>query len=373
MPSPDDLSDMTRSELRAIAAERSIPRASSMKKADLIEAIARDDRWKALKRAVLEKQAESLDIPRSRELTKPELIRQLHRAQSKVQAANDAALEPGPTPAVEESSPSGTRPLLGRFLQIAGLVGIVLAVISAVLFPVVALWASPRLMEGAESTARELRELSLLLDSSRLALDRASLALEGASEGLQTTQATLDNSEPLLSSISELLGSQAPETIRSTRSALQGAQEGARAMDTVLRGLALIGLRYNPEVPLNESLALTAESLDPLPQALIQVHDDIDSVQDDLGALGGDMGLIRTDLRRLSNSLAPLGEDLQTQSGRLLSAADTLDETGASLRSRLVVVGLLGSLLAIWVGLGQTGLLVLGGWLREGVPVQTDR
>lgn len=369
----EDLDDLTRAELRELAGERGIPRAGSMKKTELVEHLAMDEGWRGLERSALEDQARQLNIPDANELSKPELIGELHKAHSsRAQPPEPPVEEPEPLPPAATIPAPGTRPGLGRLLQLAGNFGMILSLIMAVLLPVGAWLAVPRLEARLAGISSQLLEVSELLDASSGALQGASNTLEDTSGGLATTQLTLANSQPLLDSVSDLLGSQAPETIRETRRALLGAQEGARAMDRVLRGLALLGLNYNPEVPLDESLAQTADSLEPLPGALIQVQNDIDIVQIDLKFLESDMGQVSDDLENLSDSLAPLAEKLETQSDSLKETADTVSGIGNGLRNRLLAAALIGSLIAVWVAIGQAGLVVIGGWLREGVPVRTE-
>lgn len=369
----EDFSDKTRTELRALALEKKIPRASSLKKTELVEHISRDERWQVMKRSALDDEARRLGIEDPKSRSKSELIRDLHaaytRAESVVAAPTEepeTALRPAPM------TLAGTRPSLGRLLQAGGYAGLILALVVAVMLPIAATLAAPRIEGRLANLAAQLIDVSELLEATSLALENASVALGDTSGGLATTQLTLANSQPLLDSVSDLLGSQAPDTIRSTRTALLGAQEGARAMDRVLRGLAFFGLSYDPEVPLDESLALTAESLEPLPGALVRVKSDIDIVKIDLQLLEEDMGRVARDLDELSEVLSPLGEDLRVQSDSLKEAAASLEGIGPELRRWLLGIALIGSLLAVWVALGQAGLIVIGGWLREGVPVRTN-
>lgn len=366
----NDLKEMTRAELRELASERGIPRASSMNKAELIEHLARDERWRTMKRESLEDEARSLGVVETQDLRKPELIERLHLADQQSEAVEDQVMEPSAAP--EVFYVAKTRPGLGRLLQVSGYAGLIFSLAIAVGLPLTAVRTTPGLEARIGNLTGRLESVAELLDSTAGALENAAGALDDTSVGLETTEVALANTEPLLGSVSELLGTQAPETIRSTRSALLSAQDGARAMDRVLRGLSLLGLDYNPDVPLDESLAQTAASLEPLPRALEQVESDLETVQGDLELLRGDLDTVASDLDELSETLSPLGEDLKAQSDSLTAIAAILDDLGSGLSTQLLAVALVGSLLAVWVAAGQAGLIVIGGWLQEGVPVRID-
>lgn len=366
--SDEDLQSLTRAQLRELAREADIPRSSSLVKSDLIEHLTLDRRWRVLKFEVLLDEARRHGITELQDVDKAGLIRELHRA-------HQSAPLPAPEPdtvvgeAAGVARPrAGPSPALGRALRGAGFIGMAVLLTTAVALPIGSILISPRIEGQLSDLSRSLGEASELLYASSLALEAASDALDATTRGLETTQTTLADSQPMLDSVSDLLGDQAPNTIESTRSALAGAQDGARAMDRVLRGLALFGLDYNPELPLDESLAMTADSLEPLPGALLGVQEDLDLVAGDLQALEHSLGRVKGDISILSRAVRPMGEDLGIQANNLGQLSGQLDQAGQGVRTWIIGFGILGSLTALWGALVHVPLVVLGGWLQSGMP-----
>lgn len=277
----------------------------------------------------------------------------------------DSDLAP-PEPVAQAPSPPGARPLLGGLMQAMGWVGLALSLVLALMSPLLG-WqlgrrASLRLAAAADTS----RDLAAAIGSSRDSLTAGAESLAGASQALETAETSVSNLEPLLESVGTLLGDELPMTIRTTQTALLSAEQGAAAMDRVLRGLAFFGLEYNPSQPLDESLAQTAESLAPLPTALESVEGDLSRSQADVQLLAADIELLVADLEDLSQELESTAEGLDGYVERLEALADSLD--GWASRSPWLgpAAGFLVMLLVLWSAMLQAVLVVIGRGLRVG-------
>lgn len=295
-------------------------------------------------------------------LRKAELVDELLRLESEPKEAR-APIEPRAAPAGAVSLPR--RPVAGALLQIVGLIGILLSLAFALVVPVGAVLAGRAAQGYLAGAAKGARELGATVGLARSSLDAAALALEDSAGALRTVEGGLANADPLLGSVGDLLGDELPTTIESTRSALVNAQEGAAAMDRVLRALRLLGVDYDPEQPLDESLAETADSLAPLPASLEAVERDLDTSRRDLSEVTDELGKVREDLLILSGEIGEVGDSLVGYSGELIRAGEALEQAAqAAPRVGWIAGGLL-ALFALTSLAGQYSAIMVGRILRD--------
>ncbi len=160
------------------------------------------------------------------------------------------------------------------------------------------LTANLQLASNALTTTSEGLEvanssLSMTIES----LDRLDQAITASGEAL-------DSTTPMITSLTTLTRSELPATVETARTSLSSAQESARIIDSFLSALSFLpGIDYNPEVPLNESLAAVAASLDPIPESLETIETSLDTTGDNLQAIQSDMELMAADVREIRSGL----------------------------------------------------------------------
>lgn len=260
----------------------------------------------------------------------------------------------------------------GSLVSLFGGVGLVVSLLLLLLGPLLSIrlgvWAESQLGSMA-ATARSLAATSR---SSRSALSAGAASLHSARDTLLTVEDSLQNVDPLLTSVRGLLGEDLPATIDATETALLSAQQGAAAMDRVMRGLRLFGLDYNPELPLDQSLAATAEGLAPLPASLQAVEASLVTSQQDLTGVRNDLTGVASDLDDLAVEMDRTADSLSGYAGQLESGAEAMDDL--STRARLygwllAALALLGS---AWLAALNYVMMVNGRILRNGAPVEAN-
>ncbi len=155
-------------------------------------------------------------------------------------------------------------PLISR-IGAAGLVGAVL--ITAIGWFIVGDLFS-KLDSSLDLTADSLSTVSETLDVAGETLDTLGLAFDNvvtASGHASASSATV--TEALAQTVA-VVGSDLPASIESIRTAMPGLIEAARVIDSTLSGLALIGVPYDPDVPLDEAFTDLDRQLEPLPETL---------------------------------------------------------------------------------------------------------
>lgn len=330
--------------------------------------MSRRQEFQAQTVAQLRKLAREAGLTGVSKLNKAELVDRLLEADAGSPAAPQAAPSAPPTT-------TAGRPLLGLVVQIFAGLGLIISLLAALALPLAGVRVGrrgQRVLAGAAETARSL---ALTASTSRSSIDAAAAGLENASRTLLAVETGLANSDPLLESTAELLGQELPQTVESTHEALVSAQDGAAAIDTVLRGLsgiALLGVDYNPEQPLDESMAQTAASLEPLPESLRAVEEDLMTSRADLRAVRAELETTGRDLEQLSEELATMADSLQGYAGDLRRTADELDRVAELAPSAGRWMGILGGLAALGFAASQYAAVRVGGMLRRGRLVTVE-
>ncbi|MDP3984193.1 MAG: hypothetical protein Q8Q52_04205 [Acidimicrobiia bacterium] len=125
-----------------------------------------------------------------------------------------------------------------------------------------------RLGDSLEVTGEALLTVGATLDLADSALGTLNESLETATAA---TGHAAESSQTVAAAVSEtvvIVGESLPMSIEAIRDAMPGLIEASNVIDTTLSGLALIGVPYNPEVPLDEAFSELDRQLAPLPAGL---------------------------------------------------------------------------------------------------------
>jgi phage-related protein len=254
---------------------------------------------------------------------------------------------------------------LGTTLIVAGVLGLVLSFIGLILVARVGSIAQ-------SSFARQISTLDQALTATADGLSIAENALGDTEEALASLSSTLtdatqaiSDTQPALETLQDLTGTSLPEAISSSRQALASAQETARVADQVLGALSFLGLRYNPEVPLNEAIGEVSASLADVPTELTNVAGRV-------GTASSNLDELTTDLEIVARDVDAIGTSVQSTGGVVAEyqrAVSTIQTEVAALREAapgwITLIQWVSYLLLVWLALAQLSLLAYGRDLRE--------
>lgn len=258
---------------------------------------------------------------------------------------------------------------LGFAIRLAGAVGIVLGLLGIILIPFISGRASTFARNTLTTATGGVRSMTKTIREVDDSLVDAVLVLDGARLTLTSVASSVEGSKPLIRSTGELLGDRIPQIIDNTRQALVSAEEGAKAIDQVLRGLAslgpITGITYNPDKPLDKAISDVAISLEPLPGELVIVRDDLESSTSDLDEVteslekaSGDLGTFSDGLVGLEDKLAKLADDLDV-------IADQLTQAETQLSSLIVGALVTVELILLWFVFCQSAIFIVGSRLMR--------
>jgi methyl-accepting chemotaxis protein len=255
--------------------------------------------------------------------------------------------------------------------RVAG-VTLIAAGVAGVLFSVIALVVVSRFLSNIQAAADQRlvqldRALAATGDGLIVAHDslgRAKTTMRSLHTTIEGASQAITDTLPALDRVGILVGEDLSATITSTRSALASAQETARVADGLLSTISqfqLIGAElYNPDVPLNVAIGQVATSLNGLPESLA-------SVQGDLRQTAGSLGKINVQIGRVVGNMDDIGGSMAEAEAVITKYQDIVGELrGQVAEVRRDLPGWLGgirlgiSLMLLWLGIAQIGLLTQG-------------
>jgi hypothetical protein len=254
--------------------------------------------------------------------------------------------------------------IAGIALIVAGVAGLAFSILGLVVLDRVHERVEPALMEQVE-----LADRTLAATAEGLALVETSLsdAAEMA-DSLESTMANVSRAAgdtvPILDSVGKMVGEQLPATLKATQDTLASVAQSAKLIDDVLAvvtAIPFLGLeRYNPEVPFHQGLDDVATSLDDIPTSLITAQEGLDIASRSLEGLEGDFEAMGESIAGLTISLEKgesvvvrYQEIVNDMQGLVVSVKQGLPQWLQWLQTGL-------SLVLVWLGIAQIGLLTQG-------------
>lgn len=244
-----------------------------------------------------------------------------------------------------------SRQSLGRALFSIGIVGVVAAVVVGVAGWILATRANSRLTETIQPMNDLVVNVSESVEATQVIVARTIEAVEGIESATRSAGRTLDSVSDLIDSTSDVIGGDLADTLESAVGTLPALVDTGRIIDRTMRTLSLVGVDYDPDAPLHESLASLEESLRPIPgqlraqvEALEAVRTDIDVVARDTGSLAATLLEARIEMAVAEETLADTGENV-TRAAESLAAIEEDLET-YDILSKVVVVAIALALLS---------------------------
>lgn len=256
------------------------------------------------------------------------------------------------TPATASPAPPSTG--VGRALIAAGVIGIIASLIG-----IVVVWMLlDDLGDGVDQSIELTTETLNTLDETLVLADDITSTVSGSTATLDSTVQRLsdsvDEGSTVLTSLSELSGTELPESIDGVVEGIDNLTGVARTIDNTLSQLSAIpfGPNYDPENSFAGTLTEIRDDLEPTATELRSIAPDLSSLATTVSDSEADLDQLSSDIAALRASLedtTPLISDYRdrvAEAQRL--AADTQGDLGRDRNFAKVVSLILG--LAIAVG-----------------------
>ena len=253
---------------------------------------------------------------------------------------------------------------VGYLLVIAAIIGLVFSLLG-----IAAVWRVKQPLTDDAMSMIELADRTLKATSDGLLLTKESLteamvSVISLKNTLEATSRAINATNPMLDSLSDLLTSSIPDSIYAIQNSLATAQSSARVIENFLKTVSSLPLLpiqpYNPPVPLHESLSDVSQSLDALPQSLMEMDKSLDSSR-------GNLILIEAEFRIMSRNVEQMNASLLDAQGVVDSyqnVVSDLQQRTANLSTNIPRwinnLAWFTTFLLILIAIAQLGLLVQG-------------
>jgi uncharacterized protein YoxC len=259
--------------------------------------------------------------------------------------------------------------LAGFGLIIAGIAGIIASIVAIIVLVRIEPHVESIAMEQIERVEQGLTATAEGLVAAEASVAQASRALESTADIVADASQAVDGAIPTIDAISDLLADQLPSTIESTQETLASAATSAKLVDDILGALTnipLLGLdRYNPEVPLHQSLEDIAFTLDEIPSSLSIAEEGLTSTSGDLQGLGENITTMSSDISQISTNLDSAQSVLETYKVIVGDLQDLVASVREGLPNWLRTLQLGLVLILIWLGIVQIAVITQGWELIE--------
>jgi hypothetical protein len=125
-----------------------------------------------------------------------------------------------------------------------------------------------RLEGAAVITGEAIVTIETTLDIADDALATLTTSLEAAAAATDQASTSSETVSAAIEEAALIIGEDLPATIDAVRAAMPGLIEASAVIDRTLSSLSLIGVPYDPAVPLDKAFITLDEQLSPLPQRL---------------------------------------------------------------------------------------------------------
>lgn len=218
------------------------------------------------------------------------------------------------------------RDRLGRLLFAIGVVGLAGALVAGVVGWLVAGRATVTIEETLEPVAAIVVNVTEAIDASRVMVARTSEALDSIESATGSAAEALDSMSQVLDETSQVVGGGVADGLEAAVDTLPALVDTGRVIDRTMRALSLVGVDYDPTVPLDESLQELEDALAPLPEQLRSQVALLAEVQGDVDQIATDAGTLAAVLRDSRIDLMDVDDLLESASQNTVAASENLDQ-----------------------------------------------
>jgi len=253
--------------------------------------------------------------------------------------------------------------IAAALMMVSALLGWVISVGGIVLT-----WrVEPQVSDGLVSAARAMDEtlsategLLRVADSSLEQTEKSLVLVEST---VDTIASTLEATSEVTSAVADVMGDTLGDMVKGTRAALTTMTKTARLIDDTLGFVAavpFIGRKYEPDVPLSDSVRDVSDSMDDLPTALGQMSVDMQTTS-------GSLVTLSADVRELSSMLTDIKTNLAETQAVVVSYQQTVADLRVQTANAIenlpnwVKIGAWSiTVLLVWVFLAQVAIFLYG-------------
>ena len=260
------------------------------------------------------------------------------------------------------------RKVVGVFFLLIGIAGIAVSVAGVYL-------GRQAIDDFGDAVDTVLGRSLVTLDTAADTLILTKSTFDRVNSGLDTVGVTADNvaqtlidTQPMLENISTVVSTEVPNSLEAIQNSLPGVAEAAGTIDNTLRALAAfevsrevfgipiafdLGIDYEPEVGLDESVLSIGYSVEGMPDTLRAIKPSLDLANNNLAIISNNINDIATDLNAIGNNLKQIEPLIDDYIMLIADVEQLMHQTQARLDSQLDMAKIILTLLFVWLGVNQ--------------------
>jgi chromosome segregation ATPase len=249
---------------------------------------------------------------------------------------------------------------IGTILIGTGLLGGLISLTGLFLVAVISTSAETALLRELDTLDEALIATNNSLWLAKESITEARATLTALSATVGNVNQAITDTQPAISTLQDIADTRIPHTIDSTQQALASAQEAAMVADGVLEAIAVLGVRYDPDVPLHVAIERISASLSELPASLDEVSVGLRSTSRNIDTVATDLTTVAVEIDAINENVGEAERVVVQFQAIVRDLRDTVSETREEIPTWILSIRLATILLLIWLGLSQIGLLVQG-------------
>ena len=275
--------------------------------------------------------------------------------------------------------------LLGAILFVVGIIGVVLAFVG-IYFGLDAIdQIGSGLNSGLELALDSLATIQDTVTLTKTAVTEASNSIETVEKTAADMSTTIGDTGPLVDQMSVVIAQEIPNSVEAIQASLVPAAEVAKQVDTTLLTLSNfaldksflgfdlqfdLGIDYEPEEPLDESLLAIGTSMDGVAEELRNLEPLLATNSSNVTLMSDNVALIAKDLATINDVIADINPLLDQYANTFTQLETALLHVQTDLDNYLQITKIVLIVLMLWLAVMQTTAVVLG---YEMVTGQLDK
>ena len=275
--------------------------------------------------------------------------------------------------------------LLGAILFVVGIIGVVLAFLG-IYFGLDAIdQIGAGLNSGVDLALDSLATIQDTVTLTKTAVDEAYNSIQTVEKTAADMSTTIGDTGPLVDQMSVVVAQEIPNSVEAIQSSLVPAAEVAKQMDNTLLALSAfsldqsflgfdlqfdLGIDYQPEEPLDESLLSIGSSLDGVADELRNLEPLMATNSGNVALMSDNVALIAEDIASINTVIADITPLLDQYAATFTQLENGLLRLQTDLDNYLQIAKIVLIVLMLWLAVMQTTAVVLG---YEMVTGQLDK
>lgn len=281
------------------------------------------------------------------------------------------------------------RRILGVFVMIAGVIGLLLS-----LTGLVGIWvAKPVVTTSINSvvdtliTSVDTSQKTLVITDE--ALGASIHSVDALSEMLSTTAVTVEDTQPVITQVNDLMGKTLPSTLEAASDSLIAAEEAALSLESAIKSfeafrtvleatpflsavLPASTTDYNPEKSLADSLGELSDSLQDMPSTFEKMSVNLGKADDNLDLVKTNMETMSENVSLISGSLTQYQAMISESQASMDDLKTLLSDIQSRLGKILNIATIVLELFFLWLLAAQVVIFSQGWELYHGTTGRMD-